>query len=88
MAKETGEQKFCRQGKSVWIGKTHVGIDGKALPYPIIFEVVERTIKKGQILLFPEYEIDTYWCSLDRMPAKEVITLYHNYGTNKQFHSA
>jgi hypothetical protein len=87
LAKETGEQKFCRQGKSVWIGKTHVGIDGKALPYPIIFEVVERTIKKGQKLLFPEYEIDTYWCSLDRMPAEEVIKLYHDHGTSEQFHS-
>jgi len=87
LAKEIGEQKFCRQGKSVWVGKTHVGIDGKALPYPIIFEVVERTTKKEQKLLFPEYEIDTYWCSHDRMPAEEVISLYHDHGTSEQFHS-
>src|SRR5665811_266877 len=76
LAKKTGTQRPCHQGKNMWIGKTYVGIDGKALPYSIIFEVVERTTKKGQQLIFPDYEIDTYWCGIDRMPAEEVIRLY------------
>jgi hypothetical protein len=87
LAKKTGQQKLCREGKSVWIGKTSVGIDGNPLPYPIIFEVAERRIKKGQRLAFPDYEIDTYWCSIDQLPPKEVIWLYHDHGTSEQFHS-
>lgn len=87
LAKQTGEQCFCRQGKRAWTGKTSVGIDGKPLPHPIIFEVAERLTKKGQQLLFPEYQIDTYWCSIDPLPPQEVISLYHDHGTSEQFHS-
>ena len=87
LAKRTGQPKHCREGKSVWIGKTTVGIDGAPLPYPIVFEVTERRIKKGQHLMFPDYQIDTYWCSIDQLPAQEVIWLYHDHGTSEQFHS-
>ncbi len=87
LAKQVGQQKPSRDGKRVWIGKTSVGIDGRALPYPIVFEVTERRIKKGQQLLFPDYQIDTYWCSIDELPAKEVIWLYHDHGTSEQYHS-
>ena len=87
LAKKTGEQQHCRSGKCVWIGKTTVSINGNPLPHPIIFEVTERHTKKGQQLLFPEYQIDTYWCSLDQLPPDEVIRLYHDHGTSEQFHS-
>jgi hypothetical protein len=87
LAKKTGEQQHCRSGKRVWIGKTFVDINGNPLPYPIIFEVTERHTKKGQTLLFPEYQIDTYWCSIEQLPPKEVIELYHDHGTSEQFHS-
>ena len=87
LAKKTGKQYHCRQGKIVWTGKTVVGINGKPLPHPIIFEVAERHTKKGQQLLFPEYQIDTYWCSLDQLSPEEVIRLYHDHGTSEQFHS-
>ena len=87
LAKKTGQKQFSRPGKNVWIGKTTVGIDGKALPYPIVFEVTERTTKKSQVLLFPDYEINTYWCSIDKIEAGEVIALYHDHGTSEQFHS-
>jgi hypothetical protein len=87
LAKKSGEQQHCRSGKCVWIGKTVKDINGNPLPYPIIFEVTERHIKKGQTLLFPEYQIDTYWCSLEQLPPDEVIRLYHDHGTSEQFHS-
>ena len=87
LAKKIGQQKSCREGKSIWIGKTTVGIDGNPLPYPIVFEVTERRIKKGQQLVFPEYQIDTYWCSIHQLPPQEVILLYHDHGTSEQFHS-
>jgi hypothetical protein len=43
--------------------------------------------KKGQVLLFPEYRIDTYWCSVEQLPPDEVIRLYHDHGTSEQFHA-
>jgi hypothetical protein len=87
LAKTTGQQKHCRKGKGIWIGKTSVDINGNPLPYPIVFEVTERSIKKGQHLVFPEYQIDTYWCSINQFPPQEVIRLYHDHGTSEQFHS-
>ncbi|MEE4258351.1 MAG: IS1380 family transposase [Bacteroidales bacterium] len=73
--------------KTVWIGKTTVGLNGEKLPFPIVFEVTQRYIKKGQLLVFPEIEVDTYWCSLSQLNAQEVISLYHDHGTSEQFHS-
>ena len=86
-AREVGLEKPCRQGKRVWIGKTDIGIDGGKLPYPIVFEVTERTIIKGQLLVFPDIEVDTYWVSRKDLGAQEVIDLYHDHGTSEQFHS-
>jgi len=87
VAKKNGKECPCREGKTVWIGKTNVNLKGQPLSYPIIFEVTERCIKKGQKLLFPDYEVDTYWCSVEQLSAKEVIELYHDHGTSEQFHS-
>jgi len=88
LARRLVEPASVRKGKRVWIGKTDVGLNGQPLPYPIIFKVIERTIdKKGQQLLFPEIEVETYWCSLVHMPAREVIDLYHDHGTSEQYHS-
>jgi len=87
LAKEKGIERICREGKSVWVGKTTVGLKGEALPYPIVFEVTERYIKKGQRLAFPDIEVDTYWCSIEQLDAQEVILLYHDHGTSEQFHS-
>jgi hypothetical protein len=87
LAKKMGKQHICRADKRMWIGKTHKGLDGKPLPVPIAFEITEHRIKKGQQLMFPEYEIDTYWCSLEALSADEIIALYHDHGTSEQFHS-
>ena len=87
LARKAGEERPCRDGKTVWIGKTDAGLKGEKLPYPIVFEVTERRIKKGQKLLFPEYEADTYWCSIENLSAEEAIALYHDHGTSEQFHS-
>ena len=87
LSKKSGERKPCRSGKCVWTGKTLEDINGNPLPYPITFVVTERHTKKDQTLLFPEYQIDTYWCSLDQLLPDEVIRLYHDHGTSEQFHS-
>lgn len=87
LAKANGEELPCRDGKQIWIGKTEVDIKGNALPFPIVFEVTERTVKKGQYLAFPEIEVCTYWCTIKDLPPSEVIELYHDHGTSEQFHS-
>lgn len=73
--------------KTVWIGQTTVGINGQLLPRPITFEVTERYEEKGEVLLFPKMEVETYWSTLPPMKPQEVINLYHDHGTSEQFHS-
>jgi len=36
--------------------------------------------------LVPEIDVNTWWTSL-KLPAKEVIALYHSHGTSEQYHS-
>ncbi|SLM33168.1 transposase [Desulfamplus magnetovallimortis] len=73
--------------KTVWIGQTLTGIKGNSLPHSITFKVTERYEKKGELLMFPELEVETYWCTLSDLPPGEVINLYHDHGTSEQFHS-
>jgi hypothetical protein len=87
LAKSKGRKHICLRHKTVWIGKTTVGLKGEKLPVPIIFEVTERYMKKGQQLIFPEIEVDTYWCSIEELEPEQVISLYHDHGTSEQFHS-
>ncbi len=87
LAKEVGEKRTCHADKAVWVGTTTIGLKGEKLPFPIVFEVTERYMKKGQHLVFPDIEVDTYWCSLNHLEADEVITLYHDHGTSEQYHS-
>ncbi len=87
LAQEIGEERVCREGKRVWTGQTNIGVSGKEAPFPITFEVRERTIKKGQYLVTPELEVDTYYSSLPELGPDEVIYLYNDHGTSEQFHS-
>jgi hypothetical protein len=86
LAMQKGTEISCREGKRVWRGKTLHDLKGNPLEFPIVFEAVERTVSKGQVLLFPEISVDTYWSSLD-LDAYESILLYHDHGTSEQFHS-
>jgi hypothetical protein len=87
LAREKGHAMIRRPDKTVWTGKTRIGVNGETLPFPIVFEVTEHHIKKGQQLMFPEIDIDTYWCSIEALDASEVISLYHDHGTSEQYHS-
>ncbi len=86
LAQAKGTKEASREGKSVWRGETYRTVEGLADPLRIVFEVTERTIKKGQCLLIPEVEVDTYWTSLEDDPRKAVL-LYHDHGTCEQFHA-
>jgi len=85
-AKENGESYSPRAGKTVWRGSVYRKIDGIDNSLRIVFEVTERTIKKGQALLIPDIEVGTYWTSLEDDPY-DVIELYHDHGTSEQYHS-
>jgi hypothetical protein len=87
MAREKGELVISNQRKKVWIGKTDVGVNGAELPFPISFEITEQFIFKNQPYLIPEIEINSWWCSIKELEAKEVIDLYHDHGTSEQFHA-
>ena len=86
LAKSSGVEVPCREGKRMWRGITCVDPVGKPLSRPIVFQVVERTSKKGQALVFPEIEVDTWYSSLNVEPF-ETIRLYRDHGTSEQFHS-
>lgn len=79
-----------RPGKMVHIGSCIRFMDdgrGNLEPWRIVFEVTVRTITaKGEQLLIPELEVDTYWTDLQEHP-ETVIGLYHAHGASEQFHS-
>jgi len=84
-AQAFGEWTEPREGKEVYTGETWRQREGKL--YRVVFEVIQRTIAAdGQRLLVPDIEIATFWTSL-KLPARQVIELYHQHGTSEQFHS-
>jgi len=55
--------------------------------FRLVVRLIERTLdKKGQTLLFPDYQLEGWWTSLDDSPEK-VIELYREHATHEQFHS-
>jgi hypothetical protein len=87
LAEQHGSMTIPRSGKHVYIGKIFRKVEGFEQPLQIVFCVTERTINaKGQHLLMPEIEVETYWNSLEAS-AEKVIELYHDHGTSEQFHS-
>jgi len=82
-----------RDGKTVYVGSswkdvTYQTAEGKkSICLRIGYEVIERTIdKKGQILIFPDIEVNTWWTNLG-WSDDEVIAAYHAHGECEQYHS-
>jgi len=87
IAKTHGAAHVARPGKTVYRGSIYRKVNEITEPVRIVFDITERTIdKRGQTLLIPEIEVDTYWTSLKDNEA-QVIELYHDHGTSEQFHS-
>lgn len=62
-------------------------VDGKTLDVTCAHRLIVREIdKKGNILLFPEIEMELYWTNLD-CSVETIIALYHNHALCEQFHS-
>jgi hypothetical protein len=89
-AKRHGKRVAARPGKKVWVGsvKIHPRKKRKTLgEIYCVFEVTERTAdRKGNLLLIPEIEVNSWWTNLACEPEK-VIQLYYDHATSEQFHS-
>lgn len=91
LAQSLGDPEISRTGKGVYTGTVHHLVPGgkksEQSPLPVVYRVVCRTIdKKGQHLLIPEIEVETYWTNVWHEP-EEIINGYHAHGTSEQFHS-
>lgn len=86
-ASTLGEGTEEREGKLVYYGSIDRDVKGIEKPVRIVYKITERTITaKGQVLLIPDVEAETYWTSLPDDP-EVVIAQYHDHGTSEQFHS-
>ena len=75
-----------REGKKVYTGYELRNL-GMSRPVKLVYQVTVRTIdRKGQILLVPDIDVQTWWTDLELSP-QEVIRLYHEHATCEQFHA-
>jgi len=89
-AKRHGKRIESRKGKKVWVGIINIHPKKKDQTLEnirMVFEVIERKIDaKGNRLLIPEIEVNSWWTNLD-CEAEKVIELYRDHATSEQFHS-
>jgi len=86
-AKNEGEIYFTDIKKTIWRGSTYIKINGIEEKQRVVFDVTERRYdRRGQKLIIPEIQVDTYWTSLKDCPY-DIIEMYHNHGESEQFHS-
>lgn len=88
LAREEGEVATPRPGKKKYLGTRYLNREEMDEPLQVVYQVTEKKIDSdGQMLLSPQIEVDTYWCSLEEISPQEVVKLYQNHGTSEQFHS-
>lgn len=86
LAKQDGTCYQERPGKEVYTGHTYIDRELEK-PLRVVFKVILRTIDaKGQILLIPDIEVQTFWTSLPDKP-EVIVQQYQGLGTMEQFHS-
>jgi hypothetical protein len=87
IATRNGARTDPREGKVVCTGSVYRVRKGLEKPVRIMIQVADITTEaNGQMLLWPEIDVETWWTSLD-VPEEEVIRLYKEHATCEQFHS-
>ena len=87
IAMKNGERTDPRDGETIYTGSVYRVRNGLVKPVRIVFQVADITTEaNGQVLLYPEIDVETWWTSLDA-PDEEVIRLYNDHATCEQFHS-
>ena len=79
-----------REGKETFVYEYEKKPQGCKESVRVVSFVTKRTITaKGQILLIPDYELESYYTSLppDEASSTQIQKLYNNHGTSEQFHS-
>jgi hypothetical protein len=77
-----------REGKRIFVYETEVSIQGCPEKVREVNFVTERTMTPdGQLLIVPEYELESYSTSLKTASTEKIRELYHSHGTSEQFHS-
>ena len=84
LAMQKGQAHSPRPGKTVYTGCTlrdreEIGA------VRLVYEVTERTSKKGQALLLPEYKVFSVWTDLEKVSDTDVLRLYRDRGTCEQY---
>ncbi len=84
LAKQAGRAHAPRPGKVIFTGSTTREREGFGR-VRLVYEVTERTSKKGQVLLLPEYKVFSVWTNLEKVCDADVLRLYRDRGTCEQY---
>jgi len=84
LAKQEGRPHSPRPGKTVFTGSTFRERKGFGR-IRLVYEVTERTSKKGQGLLAPEYNVFSVWTNLETVSDEDALKLYRDRGTCEQY---
>ena len=84
LARQEGNAFSPRPGKTVYTGSTTRKRDGVEA-VRLVYEVTERTSKKGQVLLLPEIKVFSVWTDLVKVSDADVLRLYRDRGTCEQY---
>jgi hypothetical protein len=82
-AKEQGSAAVVRPGKTVYTGST-IRRRG-SMDIRLVYEVTERTSKKGQMLLTPEYTLFSVCTNLMQLKEADILRIYRDRGTCEQY---
>ena len=77
-----------RIGKRIFVYESEQKLQGAPKKVRVVSFVIERTsTADGQMLLMPEYELESYYTSLnaETATATDIQNLYHAHGTSEQF---
>lgn len=84
LAMQEGQSHSPRPGKTVYTGCTRRDREGIG-SVRLVYEVIERTSKKGQTLLLPEYKVFSVWTDLEKVSDADILRLYRDRGTCEQY---
>ena len=84
LAMQKGQAHSPRPGKTVYTGCTRRDRE-EIGAVRLVYEVTERTSKKGQVLLLPKYKVFSVWTGLEKVSDADTLRLYRDRGTCEQY---
>ena len=84
LAMHEGQVHSPRPGKIVYTGSTRRERE-EIEDVRLVYEMTERTSKKGQTLLLPEYKVFSVWTNLEKVSDADILRLYRDRGTCEQY---